>query len=52
MNALTQDEKKKIWIPSIVFNNTDDENESVLDDKANIIVHRKVLLMCFERTFV
>ena len=42
MNALTQEEKKKIWIPSIVFNNTDDENESILDHKARLIVMRKV----------
>ena len=42
MNSLTQEEKTQIWIPRIIFNNTDDENESVLDRKAKVAVIRKV----------
>ncbi|XP_059089598.1 uncharacterized protein LOC131885543 [Tigriopus californicus] len=38
MNSLTQGEKEKIWIPKIIFNNTDDENESILDAKASLSV--------------
>ena len=42
MNTLTIDEKSRIWVPRIVFNNTDDENESVVDAKTRVVVVRKV----------
>ncbi len=42
MNILTQEEKESIWTPRIVFNNTDDENESVLDAKARLTVLKQV----------
>ena len=42
MNSLTQEEKTRIWIPRIMFNNTDDENETVVDAKAKVAVLRKV----------
>ena len=43
MNTLTREEKMRIWIPKIIFNNTDDENGSVVDDKAAMAVIRKVI---------
>ncbi len=42
MNILTEAERSLIWIPRLVFNNTDDEVESILDEKAKINVIRKV----------
>jgi len=40
-NALTAKEKEAIWTPRIVFNNTDDEVESVLDAKAEVSVAKR-----------
>ena len=42
VNALTSEEKERIWTPRIVFNNTDDENESLVDAKAMLTVVKKV----------
>ena len=42
INTLTRAEKNLIWIPKIIFNNTDDENGSLVDDKAAMAVIRKV----------
>ena len=42
LNTLTKREKGKIWIPKLIFNNTDDENSSVVDDKARLNVERLV----------
>lgn len=42
MNWLTREEKDQVWIPRIVFNNTDDEDESILDAKTTLMVIRKV----------
>ena len=42
MNILTESERSRIWIPRLVFNNTDDEVESILDRKAKVNVVREV----------
>ena len=41
LNTLGQDEKNKIWVPEIVFYNTEKKDESLNDMKSYIVIQRE-----------
>ena len=40
MNTLTKVEKEKLWVPKVVFSNTEEKMNTKRDDKAFVVVSR------------
>ena len=40
-NILTKDEEDKLWLPHLIFTNTEKDDITVADEKSELIVERK-----------
>ena len=40
-NALSKDEEERIWLPSLVFSNTEENDITEGDEKSDLIVARR-----------
>ena len=47
MNTLTRAEKKKIWVPQLVFFNTEEKVTTINDDKAFTVTRSSINIYVF-----